>query len=465
MRSLNKASFFIGDFMDINFTITKKQQEFIDSIADEVLFGGAAGGGKSYGQLIDAFLYAIKYTGSKQLILRRTFPELERSLIITALGLYPKDVWRYNSSNHRGTFKNGSMIEFGYCDNEKDVFKYQSAEYDVIRFDELTHFTEFQYTYLISRIRGVNNYPKQVKASTNPGGVGHTWVKARFIDNKVPQKVYKNELGRTTVFIPAKVQENKFLMESDPGYIENLKQLPDNQRKALLEGEWDLFEGQYFPEFNTNIHVIKPFPIPDYWNKYITLDYGLDMLACYWIALDTEYNAYVYKELYKSNLIISDAAKEIKRVNSKDNIKIRYAPPDLNNRRQETGKSVFEIFRENGIMLTASNNRRIDGWMAVKEWLKVSEVKDIQTGETKNTSRLKIFNNCVNLIRCLPMAQMDETDPNDVANEPHELTHSLDALRGFCIMRQLPSTEVKKAEKPLPFAFRENKRVESDYEW
>lgn len=124
--------------------------------------------GKSYGQLIDAMLYALKYPKSKQLILRRTFPELEKSLIRTHLELYPLGIYTYNSGNHMGKFKNGSIIDFSYCDNEKDVYKYQSAEYDVIRFDELTHFTESMYIYLLSRIRGANDYPKMAKSSTNP---------------------------------------------------------------------------------------------------------------------------------------------------------------------------------------------------------------------------------------------------------------------------------------------------------
>ena len=166
----------------MNIEITQKQKKFIDADADEVLFGGRAGGGKSYAQIIDALIYALKYPGSKQLILRRTFPELDRSLIRTALALYPQSIYRYTATNHIGRFSNGSVLEFGYCDSENDVYKYQSAEYDVIRFDELTHFTKQMYVYLISRLRGVNGYPKQVKSSTNPGGVGHSWVKERFID-------------------------------------------------------------------------------------------------------------------------------------------------------------------------------------------------------------------------------------------------------------------------------------------
>ena len=144
----------------INLTISKKQYEFIQAKEFEVLYGGAAGGGKSYGQLIDAYLYALKYKKSKQLILRRTFPDLEKSLIRVSRDLYRQDLCEYNGSKHTYTFINGSIIDFGYINNESDVYQYQSAEYDVIRFDELTHFTEFQYTYLISRCRGANDYPK-----------------------------------------------------------------------------------------------------------------------------------------------------------------------------------------------------------------------------------------------------------------------------------------------------------------
>ena len=153
----------------LSLSITKKQHAFITASATEVLFGGAAGGGKSYGQLIDTLLYAFRYPGSRQLLLRRTFPELEKSLIRMSLSLFPRSLYTYNGSTHTGKFPNGSLVDFGYCATENDVFQYQSAEYDVIRFDELTHFTAFQYLYLISRLRGVNGYPKQVKASTNPG--------------------------------------------------------------------------------------------------------------------------------------------------------------------------------------------------------------------------------------------------------------------------------------------------------
>ena len=415
----------------IKFEITKKQREFIDSTADEVLFGGAAGGGKSYAQLIDSFLYAMKYPKSKQLILRRTLPELEKSLIRVSLGLFDMSVYKYNSAKHTGVFSNGSIIDFGYCDRENDVFKYQSAEYDVIRFDELTHFTEDMYIYLMSRIRGVNSYPKQIKSSTNPGGVGHSWVKARFID-QCSEEIYSDENG-TRQFIPARVSDNSFLMKNDRQYIKRLNHLSEKDRRALLYGDWDIFDGQYFSEFRRSIHVVKPFVIPKHWKRYFTMDYGLDMLAGYFIAVDTLGRAYVYKEIYKPNLIISAAAREILAAGEKD-ISVYYAPPDLYNRRQDTGKSVAEIFAEYGVLLARAENDRVQGWYNLKEWL--MPFKD-ETGNI--TANLVIFESCPNLIRTLPALTFDKNKPNDVADTPHEITHAPDALRYFVAGRPAPA--------------------------
>lgn len=429
-------------------SITKKQQYFIDSQAFETLFGGAAGGGKSYGQLVDGLLYALKYPKSKQIIFRTTFADLEKSLIRTSMNLYPLSIADYNSSKHTWKFKNGSIIDFGYIQYEKDVYQYQSAEYDVIRFDELTHFTEFMYTYMISRCRGANPYPKCIKSSTNPGGVGHNWVKERFIDIGAPNVMHtcKLETGETTtrIFIPSLVQDNKFMLTYDPDYITRLDALPEKERKALKYGDWDIFDGQFFTEFKRDIHVIEPFKIPEDWYVYFVMDYGLDKLAGYWIAVDYNNNGYVFREVYESNLLVSQARDKIKEMTNEP-IYLYLAPPDLWNRHKETGKSTADIFAEGGIELYKTNNDRIQGWLQMKEWLKV--YKDEQGYDT---ARLKIFNTCKNLIRCLPQIQHDSKKVGDVANEPHELTHSVDAIRGFCVYwTQEPIFMPKKEEIPF----------------
>ena len=439
-------------------SITKKQQAFIDSQAFETLFGGAAGGGKSYGQLVDGLLYALKYPKSKQIIFRSTFADLEKSLIRTSMNVYPLSIANYNDSKHTWKFKNGSIIDFGYIQYEKDVYQYQSAEYDVIRFDELTHFTEFMYTYMISRCRGANPYPKGIKSSTNPGGIGHNWVKERFIDIGAPNVVHtcKLETGETTtrIFIPSLVQDNKFMLTYDPDYIKRLDALPEKERKALKYGNWDIFDGQFFTEFDRNIHVIEPFVIPKDWYVYFVMDYGLDKLAGYWIAVDYNNNAYVFREVYQSNLLVSQARDKIKEMTNED-VHMYLAPPDLWNRHKETGKSTADIFAEGNVTLYKTNNDRIQGWLQMKEWLK--PYKDEQ-GCT--TAKLKIFNTCKNLIRCLPQVQHDAKRVGDIANEPHELTHSVDAIRGFCVYwTQEPIFVPKKQELPFELQTEEEEEI------
>ena len=410
---------------ELDVRITKKQRAFIEAKPFEVLYGGAAGGGKSYGQVIDALLYAVKYPGSKQLILRRTFAELDKSIIRTVLGLYPRELFSYNSSMHTGKFRNGSILDFGYCANENDVYQYQSAEYDVIRFDELTHFTEEQYKYLVTRIRGANKFPRHIKSSTNPGGVGHTWVKKRFIDPAPPGTAFKGEDGLERIFIPAKLKENTALMKNDPSYEKNLLAQPEHIRRALLDGDWNITEGQYFTEFKTELHVCRPFEIPSEWRRYRAIDYGLDGLACLWVAVSSTGECYVYRELLEKNVAISPAAAMINEYTNEDEeIYVTLAPPDLWGRSQESGKTKALLFSEAGLTLVKSSNDREAGWLCVKELLLKSEGGYV---------RLHIFDNCRNLIEHLPSLIIDPKRPTDCLTEPHEITHIPDALRYFAI--------------------------------
>lgn len=419
-----------------DFKLTRKQSAFISAGEDEVLFGGAAGGGKSYAQVLDAFRTALIFPRSKQLVMRRTYPELEKSLIRQSLEIYPTELYRYNKASHTMRFFNGSIIDYGFCEQDTDVYRYQSAEYDVIRFDELTHFSEEQYLYLMSRLRGANVYPKQIKSSTNPGGRGHKWVKARFIDPVPPMTQNKVRSG-SRLYIPTTIHDNLFLLQKDPKYARRLENLPKNDKRALLHGDWDIYDGQYFNEFRREIHVCKPFEIPAHWRRYRTLDYGLDMLACYWIALNERGRAFVYRELYQPNVIASLAARLIKDMTPyNEAIAATFAPPDLFSRGQDTGKSVADILSGFGVSLYKAENRRVAGWLNLHEWLALTPDPngDLSPG-------LKIFENCANLIRTLPALSHDRHDPNDVASQPHELTHAPDALRYFTAGRPSPSSE------------------------
>lgn len=415
-----------------------KQIEFFKATNKYIAYGGARGGGKSWSARTKVVLLALNYPGIQILLLRRTLKDLRDNHVIPLQKLLKTEtkdkIATYKSQEKEFLFPNGSRVVLGYCANEGDVLQYQGQAYDVIFMEEATQFTEFQFQALTESNRSSGlckiSFSPRMYFTCNPGGVGHMWFKRLFIDREYRQ----SERPEDYIFIQSLVYENEYLMKNDPNYVRTLENLPDDRKKAMLYGDWDIFEGQYFNEFSRKIHVIEqPFIIPKHWKKYISMDYGLDMLAVLWIARDTEGNAYAYKELHESNLIVSEACKKIKEINNNEEYECIYAPRDLWNRRQETGKSVADIFYENGILLTKTSVDRVDGWFATKEWLKVIEKRDIETGESIKTSKLKIFRNCFNLIKNLPQVQIDEKNPNDVATEPHEPTHICDALRYFCV--------------------------------
>lgn len=237
--------------------------------------------------------------------------------------------------------------------------------------------------------------------------------------------------------------DNQFLTNEQRASIEQYKETDPELYEQLGRAKFIMPKGAYFREFDKGIHVISPFPIPSDWKRYSAIDYGLDMFAVLFFAIDRYGNAYVYKIIHESDLIISKASLRYKQIKGDDNIEIAYAPPDLWNRRQETGKSAVEIFAKNGISLVKSRNDRVNGWYAVKEWMNVYSTVCEQTGKPIKASRLRIFNTCDALIDNIPKAMKDERNPNDVANEPHEITHILDALRYFLCMRTKPYPRTK----------------------
>lgn len=435
-----------------------KQIDFCKATNKYICYGGARGGGKSHVSRIKMCLLALNYPGIQILLLRRTLAELRENHIMQLQKLLncndknpSKKIALFKESTKEFKFPNGSRIVLGYCDNENDVLQYQGQAYEVIVLEEATHFTEFQFQSLTESNRMSGNmkvqFTPRMYFTCNPGGVGHNWVKRLFIDRDYKE----TENPKDYLFIPAQVFENKYLMENDPGYVRTLENLPEDRKQAMLYGNWDVFDGQFFREFNRSIHVIEPFIIPDHWDRYIALDYGLDMFAVLFIAVDEKGKAYVYNEIHKSDLIVSEARQVLKSIMRGLKYKEIYAPPDLWNRNRDTGKSTAELFSEGDIDLTKVSNNREAGWLNVKEWLKIKKVRHEQTGELIEVSDLVIFNNCVNLIRCLPQLQHDEKNPNDVATEPHEITHITDALRYFCVNHIAPSKEIVNKENIFNF--------------
>ncbi len=417
-------------------TANEKQKSFFRARQKYVGYGGARGGGKSWAIDHKAPMLALYYPGIKLLLLRRTYKDLERNHV-RVLEPMLKNIARYSRQEKCFYFPNGSILELGYCASEGDVLQYQGQEYDVIFMDEATQFTEYQFQTLTACLRGANKFPKRMYLTCNPGGVGHEWVKRLFVSKK-----YKDtENPEEYTFISATVFDNTVLMENDPGYIDMLNNLSEGLRQAWRDGNWDMLAGQYFSEFDRRIHAVEPFVIPKHWKKYRAIDYGLDCLACLWIAIDERGDYYVYREYAESDKTISEGAMDVLRLTDTENgedILYTVAPDDLWARSQESAKSKADLFREAGLNLLKGSRNREAGWLAVKELLKV------QNG----ASRLKIFSSCVNLIECLPALQRDNKKPTDCMTEPHDITHLPDALRYFCLQYVYP-TEVKPEKTEL----------------
>lgn len=414
-----------------------KQAEFFESETLYTCYGGARGGGKSWAIRIKAVGGALKWAGIRILIIRRTYPELQQNHIEPIIKLVPSEFGTYNGSLRTMYFKNGSFIKFGHAQSMTAIeTEYQGQEYDWIFLDEATQFTEQEFRTLGGCLRGVNEIPKRFYLTCNPGGIGHNWVKRLFItrqfktDSANPEE---NENPDDYKFIFASVDDNTALMQSKGGeaYKQMLSALPEKMRRAHRYGDWDAMSGAYFDEFSPSVHVCEPFQIPNDWRRYRSIDYGLDRLACYWVAVSPEGHNYVYREYCESNLVVSRAAEEIlMRTLPTEHISITFAPPDVWNRQKDSGKSMAEGFMTAGIGLVKANNNRVQGHMMVKEML-----APMPDGKPS----LIIFSTCKELIECLSIIQCDERDPNDCAKQPHEITHAVDAIRYYCISRVLSS--------------------------
>ena len=400
-----------------------KQLDFFRARAKHIAYGGARGGGKSWAMRTKLIMLAERYPGIQILLLRRTLPELRENHIIPMMQTLAGHA-TYNQQDKVFRFPNGSRIVCGYCAAEADALQYQGQSYDAIGMEEATQFTEQQMIWITSASRPtIDGFRARVYYTCNPGGVGHMWVKRLFIDRQYRAE----ERPEDYVMIKARVQDNYVLMQRDPDYIRILQNMPEDMRRAHLDGDWDVFAGQFFPEFRREIHTVEPLPIPDHWQRYRALDYGLDRLACLWAAFDELGNAYIYRELCESNLIVSEAAKRI--TSHGDRVRATYAPADLWGRQKDSGLSMAELFAKNGVPLAKVRNARVDGWANLKEWI----------NPAGGSPKLHIFSTCQELISCLPQLQHDEHDPCDVATQPHNITHAPDALRYLMDGRPRPA--------------------------
>jgi len=419
---------------------TGPQTEFLASAEREVFYGGARGGGKSYAMLVDPLRYCHKES-HRALLLRRTMPEL-RDLINHSQRLYSKAYpgakWREQEKEWR--FPSGAKIEFGYAENMTDALRYQGQSYTWIGVDELPQYPSPDiYNFLRSSLRSVDpSIPVYMRSTGNPGNVGSHWVREMFVDPITPNTAFNIDIKTPTGvkyitrrFIPAKLQDNPYLMQTED-YYAMLSSLPDVQRKQFLEGDWDAFEDSSFPEFSKDVHVVDPFEVPRGWQKFRAADWGYASPACcLWFAIDYDNNLWIYREFYTKKLTADVFARKILQLEQKEYI--RYGVLDASTwaKRGDIGPSIAETMIQVGCKWRPSDRTprsRVSGKLEIHKRLKLADTPKKDPG-------LRIFSTCRNLIRTLPLLPLDESNPEDIDTNAED--HAYDALRYGCMSRPL----------------------------
>ena len=398
------------------------QTDFLAADEKDVLYGGAAGGGKSYAMLVDPLRYAHK-KAHRALILRRSMPEL-REMIDKSRELYPQAFpgAKFREVEKLWNFPSGAKIEFGFLERDADVYRYQGQAYSWIGFDEITHLpTEFSWNYLASRLRTTDPEIKTyLRCTANPGGVGSQWVKKRYVDSNDYNKSFVGHDGLTRKFIPAKLADNPYLAE-DGVYEQMLKSLPPTQRQQLLEGNWDVAEGAAFTEFDPKVHVITPFALPLHWERTKGIDYGYaSESCCLWGTIDiNDGTLIIYRELYRKGLTGEELATIITDMETEDPFSVAGVLDTAAwANTGTTGPTVGESLVRAGHKLRRADKNRVQGKVQIHEFLKVQE---------NGRPRLQIFNTCPNLIRELQSIPLSKNNPEDV--DTHASDHAYDALR------------------------------------
>lgn len=438
----------------------EKQALFLTDTHKYIGFGGARGGGKSWAVRVKAVLLCLNYPGIKVMIIRRTYPELQENHIIPLcemLHCHAEDrtqrVASYNDSKKHITFPNGSRILFRYCDNEKDADRFQGTEVDVLFVDEATHQSEEKMDKLSACVRGVNGYPKRIYYTCNPGGVGHAWVKRLFVDRQYKPGENPDDYS----FIRSLVRDNLALMQADPEYVRKLEALPPKLRKAWLDGDWDIYEGQFFEEFADRpehyidrqwTHVIEPFEIPDGWRIYRSFDWGYAKpFSCAWWAVDYDGVVYRILELYGCTDTPNEGVKwtpervfaEIHRIETEHRWlrgKAIQGVADPAIWDAETGESIADVATRYRVYFDKGDHARLPGWMQVHYRLYFDE---------NGYPMMYVFKNCKAFIRTMPLLQYDEHRVEDLDTDGED--HVADEVRYFLMTRP-----IKPRKAPLPEA-------------
>ena len=418
---------------------TGPQTQFLAASEREVFYGGARGGGKSYAMLVDPLRYCHRAT-HRALLIRRTMPEL-RDLINHSQRLYsrafPGAKWREQEKEWR--FPSGAKIEFGYAENMTDVLRYQGQSYTWIGIDELPQYpTPDIYNFLRSSLRSVDpEIPVFMRATGNPGNVGSQWVREMFVNPSTPNKKFDVKISTpvgvrkiSRRFIPAKLQDNPYLMQTDDYYI-MLASLPETQKRQFLDGDWDAFDDSAFPEFKKQTHVVESFEIPKGWYRFRAADWGYSSPACcLWFAIDYDNNIWIYRELYVTKNTADQFARKVLELEHGEYINYGVLDSSTWAKRGDVGPSIAETMIQNGCRWRPSDRSpksRINGKLEVHKRFTLNP-------DTKEPG-LMILSNCRNLIRTLSTLPVDSNNPEDVDTKAED--HAYDALRYGCMSRPL----------------------------
>lgn len=424
----------------------EKQKLFYQSQSLFTAYGGAKGGGKTHAVRIKAVGGALLNPGIRILIMRQTYPSLEENHIRPIVKMLPQELAGYNGTTHLMSFFNGSTIRFGHWSGQSSEQEYNGQEYDWIFIDEATQFSERAFNFLGGCLRGANGYPKRMYLTCNPGGVGHNWVKRLFIDRDYrtyPDEPERDERPEDYSMIFATVEDNVHLLRSSPAYLKALSSMPEDLRRAYRYGDWNVLGGNYFKEFRQESHSFKPFSPPEHWLRYRSFDYGLDMFACIWWAVDEDGRCWAYREYEEKELTVKEAAQRMKSCTRPgERIEISYAPPDMWSRQKDTGKTMAELFLRSGVPIVRSDNNRVQGHMMMKDMMEQIPLKDpyvrslFPEGSAPETlPGLMFFKSLDRVISDISSIQSDDKNPNDCAKQPHEISHTVDAARYFCVSR------------------------------
>ncbi len=460
----------------------------MERFEDEALYGGAAGGGKSDCALAEA-LRQVHIPHYRGLILRKTFPQLSE-LIDRSTEIYSRAFRRarFNETKHVWTFPSGAKIYFGSLQHTQDRVNYQGKRYDFIDFDELTQFLWEEYSYLFSRNRpngpGTRCY---IRAQANPGGIGHGWVKERFITAGRPMETIWEKVrirfpdGQTQtrwksrIFVPSLVFDNKILLENDPDYLTRLASLPEQERNALLYGDWDSFSGQVFIEWRNDpahyadrvdTHVIDPFRIPAEWAIWRSFDWGFSRpFSVGWYAVDPDRRLYRIRELYgctgEPNVGVkwepARVARKIREIEAQD--------PDLKGRQihgvgdpaiwaSSGTESIGALLERERVYFEKGDNSRIAGKMQVHHRLAFDE---------RGVPMLYVFKTCKHFIRTLPGLVYDETDVEDVDTTGED--HIYDELRYVCMKAPIAPRPGRTPPRVVYDPLDEGTAGKEGYEW